>query len=96
MFSLLLQSHILLETVINNCILTRGRLSVLYSKQLKQLRMALDILNDQYLWHKMFISFCLKGGGTGDGDAYSLSRLDILAITTLLGVAELFLHRNEY
>lgn len=67
-------SLILRETVMNNCILTRGWLSVLYSKQLKQLTMALDILNDQYLWHRMFISFCLRGGGVvGDVGVLSLS-----------------------
>lgn len=35
--------------------------------------MALHILKDQYLWHRLFSSFCLKEGGAGGVDAFSLS-----------------------
>lgn len=90
------RSLVLPETVRNNCILTHGWLSVLFSKQLKQLTMAPDILSDQYLWHRMFISFCVKGGGVSRCRCtFFLDRLDILAITMLLLVAKLFLHRNK-
>lgn len=58
--------------------------------------MALDILNDQYLWHRRCISFLLKRRRGGRCRCIFFAyRLDILAITMLLLVAKLFLHKNK-